>query len=110
MSYSIDLRQRVMNYIQSGGSKTQACRLFQVGRTTIYRWLQREDLRPTRTVRRHRKLDWDALKRHVQTYPDALLKERAAHFGVHINAIWYALKCMKIRYKKNAPVPRKKPS
>jgi hypothetical protein len=37
-------------------------------------------------------LDKAALAAHVRDFPDALLKERAAHFGVHINAIWVALK------------------
>ena len=32
-------------------------------------------------------------------YPEALLKERAAHFGVHINAIWTAFKKLKITKK-----------
>jgi hypothetical protein len=30
------------------------------------------------------------------------LKERAAHFGVHINAIWVALKKLKVTKKNDA--------
>lgn len=37
--YSLDLRNRVIAYIQGGGSKVQACKLFNVGRNTVYRWL-----------------------------------------------------------------------
>jgi transposase len=47
-----------------------------------------------------RKLDKAALAAHVRDYPDALLRERAAHFGVHINAIWTALKKLKVTKKR----------
>jgi transposase len=96
MSYSVDLREQVVSYVRDGGSPTQAVQLFQVGRTTLYRWLSMVDLRPKPAKERRRKLDKAALAAHVRDYPDALLKERAAHFGVHINAIWVALKKLKI--------------
>ncbi len=35
----------------------------------------------------------------VRDFPDALLRERAAHFGVTINAIWVALKKLAITKK-----------
>lgn len=46
MSYSVDLRERVVSYARGGGSQTQAVQLFQVGRTTLYRWLNSTDFRP----------------------------------------------------------------
>jgi len=45
--------------------------------------------------------------RDVQKNPDSLLRERAKRFGVSINAIWYALKQMKLSVKKNPSVPTK---
>lgn len=38
MAYSLDLRTRVIDYIEKGGSKTKAATLFQLGRATIYGW------------------------------------------------------------------------
>ena len=102
MSYSVDLRERVVSYVRVGGSRTQAAALFQVGRTTLYRWLNATDLRPKPALERRRKLDKAALAAHVRDFPDALLKERAAHFGVHINAIWVALKKLKMTKKNDA--------
>ena len=99
MSYSVDLRERVVSYVRGGGSRTQAAQLFQVGRTTLYRWLNSPDLPPQPAKERRRKLDKVALAAHVRGYPDALLRERAAHFGVHINAILVALKKLKITKK-----------
>jgi len=101
MSYSLDLRSRVLAYVSSGGSKAEASRLFGVSRKTIYRWLQLDD--PLQHFPRKpydSKLSKAALAQHVQAYPDALLRERAAHFNVHHNTIWFALKAMKITKKK----------
>jgi transposase len=44
MAYSLDLRKRVVDYVENGGGITKAAALFKVGRATIYRWLVREDL------------------------------------------------------------------
>ena len=104
MSYSIDLRERAVKYVQDGGLHSKACELFSISRKTLYNWLTREDLAPktTRTGFK-RKLDKEALAKHVQDHPDALLRERAVHFGVRVNSIWVALGVLKI-YKKNDTV------
>ena len=57
MSYSIDLRKRVVDYVEKGGRIAQAAGLFPVGRATIYRRLGRTDLKATKVKRRKRKLD-----------------------------------------------------
>lgn len=103
MSYSVDLRERVVGYVRGGGSPTEAARLFQVSRMTIHRWVGAPDLHPKPAKERKRKLVMAALAAHVRDFPDALLRERAAHFGVRINAIWVALKKLKIT-KKNDQV------
>ena len=102
MPYSLDLRQRVVGYVEAGGGVSKASRLFKVGRSTIYQWLAREDLRPTQVKRRKRKLDWEALKRDVEQHPDTKLSERAQKFGVQPSAIHYALKEMNITRKKSS--------
>ena len=103
MTYSIDLRERVLTYVRSGGSQLEASRLFRVTPRTIYNWLQREHLSPKPHSPRRRKLDKVALAAHVRDYPDALLRERAAHFNVSHQAIWQMLKRLKI-VKKNDPL------
>ena len=107
MAYSIDLRERVVNFVKNGGSKAQAARKYEVSRWCVYDWCKRSDLAPVKVKRRSRKLDWEALIKHVQEYPDALLRERA-FFGVNINAIRYALKQMEQTRKKNSTLPSKK--
>lgn len=102
MTYSLDLRRRVVEFVEQGGSKAEASRVYRVSIWCVYDWCKRSDLRPKQLPeRRKRKLDWEALRRHVQEHPDALLRERAEHFRVHINAIWYALKEIELTHKKN---------
>ena len=102
MAYSLDLRERVVEYVETGGGISRASRLFKVGRSTIYEWLAREDLRPTQVKRRKRKLDWEALKRDVEENPESKLSQRAQKFGVQPSAIHYALKEMNITRKKSS--------
>ena len=105
MTYSLDLRERVVVFVKEGGSKFEAERCFNVKRATIYNWLSRPDLVPKSYQRiRTRKLDWTALKRDVDLYPDKLLRERAAAFGVRTNAIWYACRQMQLTHKKSLEI------
>jgi len=103
MTYSIDMRERAVNYVQDGGKRSDACRLFNIDRKTLYHWLRSEDLTPKAHGPRKRKLDKEALRCHVRDYPDALLRERAQYFGVRHQSIWFALKQMQI-VKKNDEV------
>lgn len=102
MSYSVDLRERVVGYVRSGGSPDVAATLFKVGRSTIYRWLDAPDLHPRPAKERKRKLDKAALAAHVRDFPDLLLRERAVHFGVTVNSIWSALKKLNAAQKNDA--------
>ncbi|WP_442918174.1 IS630 transposase-related protein [Magnetococcus sp. PR-3] len=72
MSYDIELRQRVIDFVESGGKKAEAARIFQVSRATIYNWLSRDSLEPTPRVPSEQKLNKAALLEHVKAYPDAL--------------------------------------
>ncbi len=101
MPYSLDLRTRVITFIENGGGITRASKLFQISRTSIYRWLNRTNLQAIKVSRRQRKLDWKALDQDVTENPDLRLIDRAKKFGVTPSAIFYALKKSKINRKKN---------
>ncbi len=93
MTYAVSLRRKVLAHIKEGMGKRDAARLFKVSPNTIYEWLKRgEDLSPRPARKRRRKVDKEALKRHVQEHPDALLRERAAVFRVSPEAICYLMK------------------
>ena len=109
MTYSLDLRKRVVEYVNEGGSKAEASRRFEVSLWCVDDWCKREDLAPKVHSLRQRKIDKEALRRHVQQYPDALLRERAELFGVRINAVWSMMRKMKLTHKKSDALQREKP-
>ncbi len=107
MRCSIDLRKRVLAFVHSGGSKAEAARRFGVSVQSVSNWLKADDPMtyqkpgPRRQVRSKHKMDWGALRAHVEAYPDALLKQRAAVFNVSVNSIWYALHQMEKNKRKD---------
>ena len=107
MAYSLDLRLKVVHFLESGGKITDAAHIFGVGRASIYRWLSRQELEATKVKRRQRKLDWKGLEKDVKENPEATLTDRAKKFEVAPSAIFYALKKMKITRKKNNFVIKK---
>ena len=102
MAYSTDLRKRVLDFIQTGGKKSQAARRFSVERSTIYRWLAAENPLETQKPgpKNMRCLDETHLKKHVADFPDLTQNERAAHFGVSVSSIGYGLRKLGITRKK----------
>lgn len=103
MRCSSDIRKRVIDFVRSGGSKAEAARRFQVGRASVYRWLSGEDglsyKRPG--PKGPTKLDWEALRHHVNEHDDLTYKERARHFDVSYYCIWHAMHKMGLTRKKN---------
>ena len=75
-----------------------ASRIYQVSIWCVYDWCKRDQLEAKPQNSRSRKLDWEALRHHIREHPDALLRERAQHFGVNINAIWYATPTNEVNY------------
>ena len=39
MPYSLDLRQKLINFVENVGMLTEAAHIFGIGRASIYRWL-----------------------------------------------------------------------
>ncbi len=57
MTYSIDLRKRVVKFVKDGGSKAEASRRYEVSLWCVNDWCQRQDLTPKPQQRRQRKLE-----------------------------------------------------
>ena len=103
MRCSSDIRKRVVSFVRSGGSKSEAARRFQVSRASVYNWLNASDPLSYKKPgpRRPHKLDWEALRAHVEAYDDMTQKERADHFRVSRHCIWHAMRKMGLTRKKN---------
>ncbi|MCG9133958.1 hypothetical protein J5I95_20035 [Candidatus Poribacteria bacterium] len=104
MAYSTDLRKRVLDFINNGGSKAAAKRTFGISRRTIYNYLETQDPLTCEKPgpKGPRNIDYDALQQHVADAPDATLIERAKHFGVSKGGISYTFEKFNITRKKDA--------
>jgi transposase len=108
-AYALDLRERVVKFIRLGGSKAEAARRFDLGRSTVYRYLdavQAGTLAPKASWGRWRKLDPQQLQAHVKRHPDATLKELQRVFGVSHHAIWVRLGQLGFTLKKTHKISR----
>ena len=71
MPYSLDFRQKVINFVENGGRITKAAHTFGIGITSIYRWLSRPKLEATKVKNRQIKLDWKELEKDVKQNPES---------------------------------------
>jgi len=104
MTYSKDFRSKVLSVREKEGlTIAEVAERFGVGIASVVRWIKNIEQKPQGF--RKRKIDLDVLMRDIEDYPDAYQYERAARLGVVQNAIFYALKKLKISYKKNTSAP-----
>lgn len=100
MTYSVDFRRQVLAIReQEKLTLEETAKRFGVGIASLTRWRNR--IEPNQSVPRKRKLDLEALRLDVKTYPDDYQYERAKRFGVCPKAIWQALRKIGVSYKKN---------
>lgn len=103
MSYSIDLRKKVLKYVEEGGSVTEAARLFDISRPAIYQWIKKksagslEDQPPKRPWR---KINPEEVIAFVEKHSDLTLAEYGEHFGIKASSMFNVFKRLKISRKK----------
>jgi putative transposase len=104
MGYSIDLRKRVIQFIEKGGSVIEAAKFFSVNRQSVYNWIKKKkdtgSLKDTIQGRPWRKLNAEALVAFVDSNPDLTLGEYAQKFGTIPSTICEAFKRLRITRKK----------
>jgi transposase len=108
-AYGLDLRERVVKFIQGGGSKVEAARHFDLARSSVYRYLvaaQKGALPPKTSWGAWRKLDPEKLRAHVKKHPDATLKELQQVFDVSHHAVWVRLGQLGFTLKKTHKISR----
>ena len=108
MTYSTDFRMRVLEVKEGEGlSFTEVSKRFKVAVNSVFLWSKNVQAKSKRN-RGPVKIDHEALKQDVGRYPDAYQYERAERLGVSRNCVHFALKRLKITYKKkSAASPRR---
>lgn len=104
-AYSIDLRERVLDYIDEGHTKDEAALIFKVNSRSIYRWQRLknsgENIGAKVRSSSPRKLVPEKVLAVVEANPDATLQEYGQKFNVSSAAIHKAFKRLGITRKKN---------
>jgi putative transposase len=104
MSYSNDLRKKVIDFIEAGNSVTDTAKVFGITRPTIYKWLKKKNFEGSLSdkppKRMWKKIDPQLLIAFVKMHADFTLAEYAKHFKTTAVAICRALKRLKITRKK----------
>lgn len=105
MGYSVDLREKAVEYYNGCKNVTKTCNIFKIARSTLYSWINLYEkqgiLEPKVRTEYKTKIEYQELKELVKARPDAFLREYAEHFGVTIEAVRKALEKLKITRKKN---------
>lgn len=101
MLHATALRKHIMK-VKAEENLTFAgtAKRFKISMRSLFRWQKNIEAKRTRN-KPPSKIDEERLRRHVEEYPDAYLRERAALFGVSESAIRKAFKRMGITRKKN---------
>ena len=103
-SYSNDLRQRVIEYLDAGNGYSEASQLFKISVSAIGRWYkkyrQEGSYLPKKRGGSEKRIDLEKLEEYVKENKDMTLKKAAQEFGVSIFTISYWLKRLGYSYKK----------
>ncbi len=103
MSYSIDFRSRVVDYVIEGGNKNEACAIFKISLPTLNKWIKKfysGSLADTKPRRPWKKINADKLLEYVNKNPNLTLKHYAEVFNVKSSSMCNAFKVLKITRKK----------
>ena len=105
MTYSLDLRERAVAAVQRGMQKTSVCKLFNIGRQTLYSWLDLEKEQGHLAAKTgfqkghsHGIKDLDKFREFVDLHPDYTQEEIAQHYSVGSSTIGRAM--VKIGYSR----------
>ena len=84
--YSVDLREKVLKYLEQNNSQAEASKLFNIGKATVHRWVspykKLGHVKPRKKLYAFRKIDPEELKEFLEENPNLFLFEIAQHFSV----------------------------
>ena len=110
-AYGLDLRERIVRFVNAGGSKVEAAQRFGVARKTVYNYLtlvKAGALAPKESWGSWKKFDPAKVRAYVAKHPDATLWEIGRAFnGMDVGAL-SALRLLGITLKKTRKIPGKK--
>ena len=112
MSYPESFPEAVLDYIASGNKISEASAIFDVSESSIGRWRRRQkntgSIKSKPRTNNPYKIDKEALKSYIKSYPDSYLNEIATHFNVTESGVKKVLKRLNITRKKKSKCYRER--
>jgi transposase len=104
--YSLDLRERVIKFIESGNSQKSAVELYKLNPSTISRWWHRYKSEghyaPRIRLGKKPRVSLEKLKLYIEINPNFKTSDMGKHFGMSGSGAFYWLKQLGFSYKKKA--------
>ncbi len=104
MAYSVDLRKKVIEYLEAGHTQREARDIFIICLSTINKWHQQYEqtgnLEDRKPCRKAMKLEPEKLIAYVEMHPDAYQKEIGEAFNCSDTAVRKAFRRLGITLKK----------
>jgi transposase len=102
--YSLDLREKVIKYLQLGNSQQSASKIFMLNPSTINRWWLRYKREgacaPKQRLGRAPRLSLSVVKNYIEMNPNFKSADMGKHFGMTSGGAFYWLKKLGYSYKK----------
>ena len=106
MTYSVHFRKKILNIKEKEGlTFVEVAARFGLSKTTVFKWSKRLEPQKTRN-KPATKIDMEALKRDIESFPDSYYYERAARLGAKPSGIGDAMRRLGVTYKKNSKSPK----
>jgi transposase len=102
--YSLDLREKVIDFLNKGKTQKEASEIFKIHRNTISRWynrfLEEGNCEARKRLGYKSKLNHDEIKLFVKNNPNVKLIDIGNEFGISASHAGYLLKKLGFTYKK----------
>lgn len=106
--YSIDLREKVIKYLEAGNSQRAASRVFQLSPTTVNTWHVRYKKEGHYQARKRigakPSIERDDFIKYVEENPNSKTEDIGKNFGISASGVRYWLRQLGFSYKKK-PLP-----
>ncbi|ETZ07427.1 transposase [Holospora obtusa F1] len=106
--YSVDLRERVIEYIKLGNTQNTTSKIFKVSKSSVNRWWMRYQeagsIKAKPRLGSKGKIDPEKLRVYVEANEDKKLAEIAKLFNISVCSVYRRLKKLGFSYKKK-PLP-----
>jgi transposase len=102
--YSLDLRKKVISYLESGKTQKSASEIFDLNESTVSRWWLRykkeKHYAPRKRIGRAPRLSLPEVIKYIKCNPNFKTLEMGEHFGMTAGGALYWLKKLGFSYKK----------